>query len=65
MKLGEFINQLFGGRNYKVIDGVPWVREGFSNWEKLETHCQREHPELWDEIIESERTTPKEYKERK
>ena len=59
MKLGEFIHKLFGGRDYKDIDGVPYVREGFGDWERLETHVKREHPDLWDDIIESERKDKK------
>jgi hypothetical protein len=55
MKLVEFIHKLLGGRDYKDIDGVHYLREGFGDWERLDTHCKREHPELWDEIIEQER----------
>lgn len=56
MKLGEFIHKLLGGRDYKDIDGELYVREGFNkNWQKLDTHLKNTHPELWDEIIESER----------
>ena len=55
MKLGEFIHQLFGGRDYKDIGGVPYVKEGFGSWERLDDHCKREYPELWDNMIESER----------
>ena len=36
MKFGEFIHQLFGGRDYKDIDGVPYVKEGFGSWERLD-----------------------------
>ena len=55
MKFGEFIHKLFGGRDYKDINGVPYVKEGFGGWERLDDHCKREHPELWDNMIESER----------
>jgi hypothetical protein len=55
MKFGEFIHQLLGGRDYKDIDGVPYVKEGFGSWERFDAHLKREHPELWDKMIESER----------
>ena len=55
MKLGEFIHKLFGGRDYKEIDGVLYVKEGFGDWEKLDTHVKRKHPKLRDETIEDKR----------
>lgn len=55
MKLDEFIHKLFNGRDYKVIDGVIYIRFGFKDWELEDTFLKREHPLLWDGIIEQQR----------
>jgi hypothetical protein len=57
MKLGEFFHKLLGGTDYKDIDGVLYVREGFGDWQRLDTHIKNEHPKLYDKLIEDERKT--------
>jgi len=50
-----FFFLLLGGRLYKVVNGKPWVKEGFGDWEKLDTHLRDRHPEAYDDLIESKR----------
>jgi len=32
-------------RQYRMINGELYIREGVSKWEKLKEHMKREHPE--------------------
>ena len=59
MKIGEFFHKLFGGRDYKDINGEMYVREGFGDWEKLSKHIRDKHPEAYDALIEQQRKEKK------
>lgn len=52
MSLITKISELIFPPQYKVIDGVTYVKEGFTGWETLKEHLKREHPEeyrkLWN-----------------
>jgi hypothetical protein len=55
MKILEFFHKLLGGRDYKVINGEMYVKEGFGDWEKIDLHLRDNHPELYDNYIEEKR----------
>jgi hypothetical protein len=55
MKIGEFFHKLFGGRDYKTIDGTVYVKEGFGDWERLDDHLKHCHPQQYDDYIEEHR----------
>jgi hypothetical protein len=52
--LYRFIHCLLGGRDYKVVGGHLYVREGFGDFEEIEDHLKREHLEAYKELNEDE-----------
>jgi hypothetical protein len=59
MKISEFFHKLLGGIDYKEIDGVLYVKEGFGDWERLDLHMKNEHGEAYDTLIEQQRKDKK------
>lgn len=43
----------FFHRVYKMINGIPYIKEGFGKWEPLEEHIRRKHPKEYEELRKS------------
>lgn len=55
MRISHFIHCILVPREYFVVDGVTYLREGFKPPERFDDHLRREHPKIYNDLIESTR----------